>query len=399
MPNDDLNPTPTNYASPIHFSRVYVVAFIYNFFALLTAYNMSTYLESYTSTESVGMLYAIGAAISLGLFLIAPLLLQRWGNLSSTLLLFTVTAISLLILGMAPSALVVVIAFLTLQAVTPIIRLTIDIFLEALTGDDESSTGSTRGLVLGLMGVAAVLAPFTMGLILGDSTDLTPLFYISAIIGVILIIITLINFRNFFDPDYHIIDTRRLLINLSANRDIRAALGAQFILQLYYAWTIIYIPLYFATEVGLSWQSISIITSVALLAFVFIQYPAGYLADKKWGEQEMMVIGFIIMAIAFGLIALVNSQSVLVWSTVLLVNRIGISLVEVTAESYFFKQVQGDNTDLLSVFRMMYPAGYIAGPLIAAVALFFLPLHSIFWPLGLLTLSGVFFALRFRDSL
>jgi MFS family permease len=76
-----------------------------------------------------------------------------------------------------------------------------------------------------------------------------------------------------------------------------------------------------------------------LLPFVFVQFPLGRLADKKWGEKEILSLGFIIVAIATGLISFISGGSMILWMTILFITRIGAATIEIMCDTYFFKKV------------------------------------------------------------
>jgi len=391
-------PTPNLTAAPIHFGMVYLSAIILSFFSHLPAYAISTYMKQFVSAQTVSLLYSLGSAISVILFLSAPFLLRKFGNMALAIVFTVICTISMGFLGLALSATSVIIAFLAFMAVCSLIFLNIDIFSESLIGDNEQDTGKKRGLLLSLMAVAGLLSPVTMGFLIGPEGNMEILFFFTALIGLVLTFVIIGGFRRFFDPIYETMDLKRLSINLSANRDLRLVLGASLLLQIFFTWMVVYVPLYLATEIGLSWSSISLIITIALTAFVIIEYPAGLLADEKWGEQEMMIIGFIFICGSAFALSFISTTSVLVWAIALFCTRVGASLVEVTTESYFFKQVSSDNADLLSTFRLMRPIGSMIGALIGTVCLFFLPFSYIFAVLGAVCLLGFYFSISLRDT-
>lgn len=355
-------------------------------------------MEQFVSAQTVSLLYSLGSAISVIFFLCAPFLLRKFGNVTLAITFAVTCTISMGFLGLALSASSVIMAFLAFMAVSSLIYLNIDIFSESLIGENEQDTGKKRGLLLSLMAAAGLMAPLTMGFLIGESGDMTQLFFFTALIGLVLTFVILGGFRRFFDPVYEAMDFKRLSINLSANRDLRLVLGASLLLQIFFTWMVVYVPLYLATEIGLSWSSISLIITIALSAFVIIEYPAGLLADEKWGEQEMMIIGFLFICGSAFALSFISSASIIIWAIALFCTRIGASLVEVTTESYFFKQVNGDNADLMSVFRLMRPIGNTIGALMGTVCLIFLPFSYIFMVLGAVCLLGFYFSISLRDT-
>ncbi len=385
-------------ASPVTFTLVYLASIIFTFQMLVTAYSSSTYMERFVDKELVGVLYSIGAAIAIILSLTLPRLLRRIGNVASSLLLVSCISLSLVILGLAPSVWQTVLAFIIYLALIPQVYLNIDIFLETLIGKNEGSTGSARGLILTLMSLAAFASPLAMGHIIGVENRLENVYFVGAAVGLLFIALIISRFRQFLDPIYETVRVRDMLRDAARDSDIRTVMAAQFLLQFFYTWAIVYIPLYLATTVGLDWTVISQILAVGLFAFVIFEYPIGWLADKKIGEKEMMALGFVVLAICSAAISFMAGFGVGGWMALMFVSRIGASLVEVTTESYFFKKVNGEEPNLIGLFRLMRPLANLLGALVGSLAIYYLAPNLIFIVLAAIMTTGVFITSFLTDS-
>jgi MFS family permease len=126
----------------------------------------------------------------------------------------------------------------------------------------------------------------------------------------------------------------------------------------------------------------------------------GYLADKKWGEKEILSVGFILMAITTGIISFINGGSLILWAVILFLTRIGAGMVEVMCSAYFFKQVDSFNVNIISFFRMSGPLAFIFGSLFATILLnsFSFDIKYLFLILGLLMFLGLKFSLSLQDT-
>jgi len=392
-----LSATTAVYAKS-KFWMVYAVSIVFTFFSLFTAFSSSTYLERFISPSHVGIIYSGGALLSIVLFILIPLLLRIFGNVRVTIALMTLCVVALFFVGLAPSVPVLLVAFVTFSALAPILYLNIDIFSETLIGSNEGDTGSIRGLALTLMSVAALAAPYSMGLLVGDTDNLAPVYFITMGVGCLFIVLIIGAFRQFFDPNYQTIRLRQLLLTVYRNRNVRVVLYAHFLLQLFFAWIVIYFPLYLATEVGLSWRNISEIVAFGLLAYIIFEYPIGIIADKFIGEKEMMAAGLVILGISSAFIPVTASYGIAGWMGLMFLSRIGASLVEVTTESYFFKQVNDSDVSVMSLFRVMRPLAMFIGALLGTVTLFVLPLQYIFFVLGGIMATGTFATLLIVDT-
>jgi len=111
-----------------------------------------------------------------------------------------------------------------------------------------------------------------------------------------------------------------------------------------------------------------------------------------------MALGFVVLALASACIFLMGSASMLMWMALMFVSRFGASLVEVTTESYFFKQVKGHDSNLISLFRLTRPLGNLVGAIVGSLCLLFLPFEFMFIILGLIMASGAFITLRITDT-
>ena len=382
----------------ISFTLVYLISIIFTFQSLVTAYSGSTYLEQFVAPEFVGLVFSVSSFLAIVITLLLPRVLRAIGNVATTLSTMLIIMFMLTVVGLAPTPTITILAFIIYTALFPQIYFNIDIFLETLIGEEEGSTGSKRGLILTLMSLAAFCSPIAMGYIIGDSNNLAGVYFVSAAIGFIFIGILISKFRFFSDPEYETIRVRDLVRAAFVNKDVSTVMYTQFLLQVFYTWAIIYIPLFLATVVGFDWEAISKIIAVGLLAFVIFEYPIGLLADRYIGEKEMMALGFVILAIASASIYAMSSAGMAVWMAVMFFSRLGASLVEVTTESYFFKQVKGHDSNLISLFRLTRPLGILVGTLIASVTLFFLPFNLAFIVLAFLMVSGAFTTLRITDT-
>lgn len=380
------------------FWRIYPLSILFIFHTLLVAYINSSYMERFVSTEGVGALYTIGSAISVLAFLFFSHALKIVGNLKLSLILAIIDALSLLVLGMTEHRATAITAFVVFQVVTPLLYLNIDIFSETMIGKQESSTGTKRGLALGLMSVAAVIAPLLMSYIVDGSTNLNPVYYVAAAIAGAFIVYLVLAFADFKDPKYDIFRVRTSLRSIWLRSDIRNVMFAHFLLQTFFTWTVIYFPLYMFTELGFHWDQIGYIIAVGLLAYVVIEWPVGYVADKWLGEKELMALGFFILSISTSWISFMTTLEVLPWMVLLFMTRVGAALVESTTEIYFFKHSNGDDADTISFFRLLRPLSAVFGALLGAAALLYLPFNLIFVVLGLLMVPGIFFTINLRDT-
>jgi MFS family permease len=105
------------------------------------------------------------------------------------------------------------------------------------------------------------------------------------------------------------------------------------------------------------------------------------------------------MGLATMLISLVSVKSFLIWTIILFLTRTGASFVEITSDSYFFKQVKEEDTDLISFYRITRPLSFILAPILASVIFGILDFKYIFFILGITVIVfGCHYALGLKDT-
>jgi MFS family permease len=135
-----------------------------------------------------------------------------------------------------------------------------------------------------------------------------------------------------------------------------------------------------------------------LIPFVIVQYPLGKLADRKYGEKEIMIIGFVIMAIATMVLPFITSTNVAIWGIALFMTRVGAAAAEIMMETYFFKTVSSRDTAVLGLFRITRPLSNFIAPLVTGFGLIFMSHNYLFILIGIISLVGIIPAMMIKDT-
>ena len=161
------------------------------------------------------------------------------------------------------------------------------------------------------------------------------------------------------EPAYHQVNlfgAAKLAFN---NKNLRAAIIGELAVSCFYATMVIYSPLYL-TSIGVPLTDyMMIILPFALIPLVVLPYELGYLADKKFGEKEMLIIGLLILTVTTLLFAVITTTTLWVWVLLLIVSRIGASFVETMSFSYYFKKVGAEDPSLTALFINMQGTGML----------------------------------------
>ncbi|MEI6191023.1 MAG: MFS transporter [bacterium] len=376
---------------------VYLVGFLVALSVALMTYINSSFLSSFIDERFIGIIYIIASIFTIICFLIMPFILKKFGNYKVTLFLVVLELCALLGIAFFQTLPWLIAIFVINLTLIPLIYFSMDIFLEGLSSNRQ--TGVIRGIYLTAVNLAWIISASLGGCILTNN-DYWKIYLFSYIFLSPVVLVLILSLRKFKDSPYEATHLWQTVKSVWGNKDVRYIFMAVFLLQFFYAWMVIYTPLYLLNYIDFSWIEIGKIFSIMLLPFVFIQFLAGKLADRYFGEKEMLSIGFIIMAISTMVMFFVTGKSLLVWSLILFTSRIGAAMVEVMCDVYFFKKVDNKNANMISFYRMASPTAYIIGPLLAILILHTpgFDIRSLFFILGFIMLFGLRYSLAIKDT-
>jgi MFS family permease len=381
----------------IHRARysLYALGFLFSVYAALPAYISSSYLSKYISESLVGIVFAAGSILTILAFISMSSLLRRFGNYRTAIGLTVLTLISSLGLAFSTHPFVIFVAFITHFASLSLIGLNLDIFLEKTSKDSE--TGTVRGAYLTWANLAWVFAPSISAFILTRSS-FAGIYITSVVVILPILVILALAFYRFKDPEYPAEPYFSHVSMLWKERNMKAVFMVSFLLQFFYAWMVIYTPIYLHETIGFSWDNIGIMFSIMLLPFVLLDEPLGWIADRYLGEKELLVAGFTVMGLSTVAIAFMTSDNIFLWGAVLFATRVGAATVEIMADTYFFKKIDASKIYLMSFYRTVRPIAYIIAPIAASLLFVTLDLKSLFVILGILMLYGIRHSLALEDT-
>jgi MFS family permease len=378
---------------------VFAVTLFLIFHTFVVAYMNSSFLEQFISTTAVGTIYTIGSALTVLIFLFISKVLHKVGNYNMTLSMLILDMLAVVGMAYTTELRTAVPLFLIHIISVSLIIFNLDVFMEEKIGNNETTTGSKRGLLLTLSSLIGAVTPLISSLLINNSDDgFTNAYLLSAATLVPIIVILIIYFRNFSDPEYTEIDLFSAIRTFWRKVSVRYVFLANFSLQVFFVLMVVYTPLYLTHEMGFTWTQFGLIMLFAQSAYVFFEYPIGIIADKYIGEKEMMGMGFLIITISTSWMAFFTMPSLIIWSIIMFITRVGASLVEVTTESYFFKQTKSSDAQIISFFRLTRPLAYVVGALIASLTLLYLPFNLLFIVFALLMIPAMFCSVNIVDT-
>lgn len=373
---------------------VYLGGFLLSIHYALVVYVNSSLLKLFASDGQVSVLYALGSAASIASLALAPRFLSRVGLIYTMGTFILLEMIAVFGLGSVGIAGLVMALFVLHQAAEFIIYFCMDVSLESET-KEENTTGRKRGLYLTMQNIAWVISPVLVSVLIGSQSDtvtrltFSNVYFLSGVALAAFFLIVLFAFKDTTPSESK--STLLGIIRSVKDKDSFRVLAVQFFLNFYYAWMVVYLPLLLTEEIGFEWSKIALILTVMLLPFLLFELPAGYLADKKYGEKETMVLGFIILAIFTSIIPFIHVRSFALWAGILFMTRVGASLIEIAVESYFFKHVNSSDSGQISLFRTARPLSFLIAPLVALPVLSITSFGGSFFFLAIISLFGLLF--------
>ncbi len=376
---------------------LYLLNFLLGAHVALVVYFNANFLASRGISESwLGGLYILGSLISIPLYYLLPRLLNMLGVYKLLMLISLAEALLYLIIGYTSLIPLVLTLFVIMLALSIPLFYGLDILLEAST-KNESDTGNGRSSFLTMLNVAYVISPFIAGIML-KHFGFGELYTLSAFLLVPFMFLLHREFHTFTDPIYNKFNILPIFKKLIKDTDLRNIFIIQFLIRFFFAWMVVYMTVYLHSHIGFSLATIGIIFSVMLLPFAILEWPLGHYADKRYGEKEFLTLGFVIMAGASYYLSYITSADLALWMIALFATRVGAAIIEVMNEIYFFKHVDGSDTDTISAFRMLSPLAYVIGPATGSLLLFFIPMQYLFGVLGIIMLIGILASVQLKDT-
>ena len=336
-----------------------------------------------------------GAMLSIFGFILAPHIIRRYGNYTTTFVLIVAEIAIFYGLISCTSPVWLAILFIIQSAVSLIIGYCLDLFLEGYS--NGHSVGTIRGLYMTSINIAWVLGPLIGSILISDTGNYRNTYLASLAILFPLLYMVYRNFSRFHDPNYSHPSPWQLVTSILRDSDLAKLFYANLILQVFYSWMVVYSPIYLNKVIGFDWKEIGIILVIMLLPFVLFEYPLGKISDRKFGEKIIMAIGFGIMGLSTILISAISLKLLFVWAMIFFVTRTGASMAEIMIETYLFKSIKAKDSPILGAFRIARPLSLFISSGIMIIGLNFFDTRSMFVIIGLVVLTALLPTLTIDD--
>lgn len=325
----------------------YMLTILYALHYAIPLYATSSYLHIYFSASIVSAIYVFSSIAAL----LASLFLARSIKQFHTYpFIFTIVICEIFILyffGSTSNQYLLPLFFIVHFVLQTLIWVCLNIYIESFS--KHVGVGSIRGVFLTIFNLGILISPLIGGTILSQ-TSFKVLYAVSALTLLPFLFYLHKYLKHIKEPAYHEVNIFPAIKALMRNRNLRGAFIAQLMVNCFYAVMVIYSPLYL-TSLGVPLTTyLSIILPLALIPLVLLPYELGFLADKKYGEKEMLIIGLLILVVTTFTCVLVESSDPRIWVAILFISRIGASFVETMAFSYYFKKIGPEDASLTALF-------------------------------------------------
>ena len=370
---------------------IYFAGFFLTLSAALSYYANSSFLASVVGEDRIGLVYffaSIGSLVVIGL---TPRLAKRFNLRVLVRLGGLILTLSYLGLGLATNPFFKLSLFVLIYNAVVALGFWLDLYLESLSRDGE--TGRIRGGYLTVVNAAVLLSPLVSTTVLGEADHFQNLYLLcfAATLPLLYLFWFKLARARLESPGHSL--WQKLL-----NPNLRRILLVDLWLNIFYFIMGVYMPIYLHEKIGLAWGEIGLAFTIMLIPFVVIEYPLGWLADRRFGEKEVLAAGIILTGLATLPIFFVTSTTVALWAGLLFATRLGASAWEAMKETYLFKHVAAGDVSTIGLSRLTVPGAYFIGSVATFFLLKVMPIGGFFLTLGLFVLLGLAFSLRLVDT-
>ena len=376
---------------------MYALSFIFALHISISAYISSVFLTKIIKEDFVGILYTLASLLTLILLTKSSSILKNFGNRRLIIMFLVMNMFSLVGLITSNNPYIIGTSFILFTTTNTLVYFCIDIFIEHF--GNPQTIGKTRGLYLTILNIAWIMSPLISVFLITKEGGYKAIFILAFLMVSLMTVGLFFSVRTFKDKTYNKTPLLETFKYLKTNHHMFSIVVINFLLQFFFAWMIVYTPIYLFNHLGFNWNQIGIIFTIMLTPFVILGLPIGTLIDKYHTSKRLLLyIGFFIIIFSTLIISFITTKSIAIWAIILLITRVGASIIETTSETYFFTHIKEEDAYLLGTFRDMNPVAYIIAPLIATGVFLFLPFKYLFIVLSVILATGLYFTSKLKHN-
>lgn len=357
----------------LHPSPLWVI-FEINFFrnlagAVLTAILPIYFRQFVNSDAEVGMIFFVGYLAAFFSNLYSAHIIEQLKKRKSLLLALMLFTILFAFFTVAQHKALVFFLFAMYQFILSLFILDISLYLKHYSNYREIAENEGK---LGAFGNIGWLVGPLLGSLIADKFGFEAVFLFSAAVS--LIALTTFFFIRLGHEEIRFPHRRPFASNVKlffADANLRKTYlnnaGLGFI---YSIWD--FLPL-LMLKIGATIPIIGMTKTLMGVPQSIFEFPIGQMADKETGERKIFIVGYALAAIATLLLGFTTNLPVFI--TIFFLAAIGTSFLEMTRDSYFFRQIKEKEIELVSVYRTSDTLPYLVGQGLAIAMLSFFPIE------------------------
>ena len=396
------------------------ITFFYTLHLSLPIYILSNYLSTFImNVKYIGVVFTLSGIFSIYLINSYNKFLRQYHNYKTTLCLIIGDILAVIMMSIVNTPIYVSIFTILYISIVALLGVSVNLYVQEFS--DHEDTGVIRGIFLTISSLALILGLFITNKLTFSVWDLstyvfkhydyTFVFWIDALLLLPIIYLIRHYYAHVPEPKYRGGNMWLVLKHLRRNVNLKGVFIANLMVAIFVVTMIMYFVNYLTTYGHINiYDYVGILMPIALLPFVFLPYKIGELADRKYGEKEFMIIGLIIMAISLLAIPIgsmyvehiitfatnsihhnfynpsnislpigtqynidiintnLHYKIIIIWGAILVLGRIGSSMVETAANSYFYKTVSHTDSDSVALFTNIGAIGTVLGGIIAVLS-------------------------------
>lgn len=437
----------------------FALTFLHGLQFALLIYVLSDYLSMYIDNRYISVFYLVSSLVSLYISSSYHRLLKYYHNYGTSIIITSILMFALLVMGLADNPwLICFYSAVYLIINNSLLYIALNLYVDEWAIPE--GMGAIRGINLTLSSISLVLGLLLSRVLLSiDISQYKFLSYFNSKFAILIIfdllLVYIMNsiirhyYANLTEPKYHGGNIWNMIRSIHRNRDIYGVFMAQLSLQTFISIMVAYFVTYLLKFNYVNMQDyVGYIMPIALLPFVLLPYKVGELCDRKLGEKEFIILGTLIMSISLIFIPILSHynnklldtnynnylannrlseiaisghiipvgvqpildninhnvyvQIVMSWAALLLLGRIGATLVDTASNTYFYKRINNADNDAIALFTNMTSVGALFAALLAYMSYYIDDIFNINYTLFImgalflvLTLNYTF---RIRDT-
>lgn len=371
---------------------IFEVNFLRNFAAALLTAIFPLYLRQFVDSDSkVGLIFFIGYAAALISKTYSGYIIEHFKKRKALIIALAAFTILFAVFATVSHAAIVLPLFAVYQFILALFIFDISLYIKHYS--NFKTIAENEGKLGSFSNIGWIIGPI-LGSIIALKFGFAAAFFASSFVSLSALFIFF--FIRLSNEETHFVHSRPFASNLKLffkDPNLRKTYinnaGLGFI---YSIWDLL--PL-LMLKLNATLPVIGMTKTLMGIPQSIFEYPVGVMADKETGERKIFIFGYLLAAVFTMLLGFTTDLRVFI--TFFFIAATGSSLLEMTRDSYFYRQVPEKEVELISVYRTSDSLPFFIGQGLATITLFFLPIEIWFIIGGAISILFVINAYRLKE--